>query len=64
MKAAVIWGDMGADRTDDQYPQVAYCDECFAELMKDEENSGIVHEVPYDPDLHGDCCSRCECEDC
>jgi hypothetical protein len=60
MKAAMIFGDLASDKTDEQYPQVAFCDECYAELMKDEENSGIVNEVSYDPDLHGDCCSRCE----
>ena len=63
MKAAMTWGDMGADETDDQYPQVALCDDCFAELMKDPENSGIVDEVTYDQNAHGTSCSRCGCED-
>jgi len=63
VRAAMIVGNLLSDKTDEQYPQVAYCEECFTALMKDEENSGIVNEVSYDPELHGDCCSRCEdCE--
>lgn len=62
MKAAKVFGDLSSDKTDEQYPEVAFCEECFDKAMEDQENSGIVHEVPYDPELHGDCCSRCECE--
>ncbi|WP_243359610.1 hypothetical protein [Fundidesulfovibrio terrae] len=64
MKAAKIFGDLSSDKTDEQYPEVAFCGKCFNKLMEDQENSGIVHEVPYDPELHGDCCSICDCEDC
>jgi len=63
MKAAIVYGDMLSDKTDEQYPQIAYCDECFADIEKAGEDSGIVHEVPYDAELHGKCCERCECEE-
>ncbi|WP_211252468.1 hypothetical protein [Maridesulfovibrio frigidus] len=47
-----------SDSTDEQYPEVAYCDDCFELMMKNEEDSGIVGEVNYE-DHHGDECQRC-----
>lgn len=61
MKSCAVWGDLGADRTDDQYPTVNYCDECFELLSKPDEDgeSSIVHETTFDL-CHGDTCARCE----
>lgn len=60
MKAVKIWGNLASDKTDEQYPEVAICDDCFNAQMENQEDSGIVHEVDYDPDLHGTECHYCE----
>lgn len=64
MKAARMFGNLSSDKTDEQYPEYAYCEKCFDALMKDEENSGIIHEVTYDPELHGNCCRICDPDNC
>ncbi|WP_031485822.1 hypothetical protein [Maridesulfovibrio frigidus] len=59
MKAAQICGNLASDDTDEQYPVVAYCDECFERLMLAGEDSVIVNEVSYEAS-HGDECHSCE----
>ena len=36
-----VWGDMGADRTADQYPTVAVCEDC----IKEQESSGEDNQI-------------------
>lgn len=58
MKTVVVWGNMSADRTADQYPTENVCDECFKTESAKEE-SKIVQEVDkYDP-AYGDECFFC-----
>jgi len=44
MQTCQIWGDMSADRVDDQYPTVTVCDAC-AEAHSQGENAAILHVV-------------------
>ena len=60
MKSCVIVGNLCADKTDDQYPTVNYCDECFEVLSKanDDGKSQIVNETAFDI-CHGEKCEKC-----
>ena len=42
MQLCTLWGNMSADRTDEQYPQANVCDECIQKYSTAEE-SPIVH---------------------
>lgn len=58
MKSCQIWGDLGADRVDEQYPTVTVCDACVAE-NRGGEDAAIVGVVgSYDP-AYGDECHFC-----
>jgi|YNPNPStandDraft_1061719.scaffolds.fasta_scaffold109735_2 hypothetical protein len=58
MQTCQIWGDMSADRVDDQYPTVTVCDAC-AEAHSQGENAAILHVVGgYDED-YGEQCYFC-----
>ena len=42
MKRAVVFGDLGADSTSDQYPTITLCDDCIAEDRKLKDDSQVV----------------------
>jgi hypothetical protein len=60
MKAAMVYGDLTSDSTSEQYPTEVFCDDCFEEASKidDDGESSIINEVTYDSSL-GQECSRC-----
>ncbi len=59
MKSCQIWGDLAADRVDDQYPTVTVCDAC-AEANRQGENPAIVAVVGGYDEGHGDECHFCD----
>jgi hypothetical protein len=59
MKLCTLWGDMSADRADDQYPQANVCEECIRKYASSED-SPIVHvNGNYEP-AYGEECALCE----
>ena len=59
MKSCQIWGDLSADRVDDQYPTVTVCNEC-AEAHSQGEDAAIVAVVGGYEESYGDECHFCE----
>jgi hypothetical protein len=62
MKRAVIFGDLSADSTSDQYPTVTLCDDCIAKDEKLREDSQIVSIDGNAPD-DSESCEWCGAEE-
>lgn len=58
MKTCTIWGDLSSDRTGEQYPTVAVCDDCVKAEQARGEDSQIVTVGDYDSD-YGNVCEFC-----
>ncbi|EZQ00930.1 hypothetical protein [Acinetobacter sp. Ver3] len=59
MQLCTLWGNMSADRTDEQYPQANVCDECIQKYSTAEE-SPIVHINGSYESVYGEECALCE----
>ena len=59
MKLCTLWGDMTADRADDQYPQKNVCEECIKE-HSNSENSPIVQINGSYDSAYGEECALCD----
>ena len=59
MQLCTLWGNMSADRTDEQYPQANVCDECIQKYSTAEE-SPIVHINGSYESAYGEECTLCE----
>ncbi|WP_287595750.1 hypothetical protein [Thermomonas sp.] len=56
-----VWGDMSADRTADQYPTVAVCEDCIKAQEQSGEDNQLVSggtELVTDTD---ETCHFCDC---
>lgn len=58
MKSCQVWGDLSADRVNDQYPIVTVCNDCTAENLKGEETAIVAVVGGYDA-ANGEACSFC-----
>lgn len=58
MKTCTIFGDMQSERTADQYPTVALCNDCIKQDSLSDEDSQIVTLGDYD-ESYGDSCEWC-----
>lgn len=58
MQLCTLWGDMSADRTDDQYPQANVCDNCVEKYSNIEESPIVLVQGEYDSD-YGEECELC-----
>jgi len=58
MKSCQIWGDLSADRADDQYPTVTVCNDCV-EAHSRGEDAAIVAVVGEYDEAYGDECHFC-----
>ena len=58
MKSCQIWGDLSADRVDDQYPTVMVCNECVKEYSQGEDAAIVMVVGDYDEAI-GDECHFC-----
>lgn len=58
MKICQIWGDMAADRVDDQYPTVAVCEDCVTAHTKGEDAMIVAVVGDYD-EAYGEECYFC-----
>lgn len=59
MKTCKIYGRLGSDRTDEQYPTVNLCDECVSGEQSLGENSKIINIDEYDS-AYGETCEFCQ----
>lgn len=59
MQLCTLWGNMSADRTDEQYPQANVCDECI-QIYSNSEESPIVHINGSYESSYGEECILCE----
>ena len=59
MKTCKIYGDLTADRADDIYPTVQFCDACAKRDNERGEGNAIVEVLGYDPS-YGDECDNCK----
>lgn len=59
MKLCTLWGDMSADRTDDQYPQANVCEACI-KAYDNAEDSPIVHINGGYDSAFGEECALCD----
>ena len=59
MKSCTIYGDMSSDKSSENYPTVAICDECVAADQASGENSQIVTVSNHDMS-DGDTCAFCD----
>lgn len=59
MQLCTLWGDMSADRTDDQYPQANVCDNCVEKYSNIEDSPIVLVQGEYDSD-YGEECALCE----
>lgn len=58
MKSCQIWGDLSADKIDDQYPTVTVCEACV-EPNRAGENAAIVAVVGGYDQANGEECHFC-----
>ncbi|MEF3080779.1 hypothetical protein V3391_00930 [Luteimonas sp. SMYT11W] len=59
-QACTLWGAMGSDSTDEQYPQRNVCGACIAEDEKRGEDAQIVSiNGDYDDSLGPECGLEC-----
>lgn len=58
MKSCQVWGDLSADRVEDQYPTVTVCNDCTVENLKGEEPAIVTVVGGYDP-VNGEECKFC-----
>lgn len=58
MRICTVWGDLSADKTDEQYPTDVYCDECFHAMDSSGEESGVVNSQD-DDGSYGSTCFNC-----
>ena len=58
MQSCQVWGDMSADRFDDQYPTVTVCNNCAEANVKGEDAAIVMIVGGYD-EAYGDECYFC-----
>jgi hypothetical protein len=61
MKTCVVWGNLSADRTSDQYPSVAVCDDCAKSeaIGSEDRDAAIISVGPFDPSFGDHECHFC-----
>ncbi len=59
MKSCTIFGDMSSDKSRENYPTVAVCDDCVAADKEAGEESQIVTVSAYDSS-DGETCHFCD----
>lgn len=62
MKTCMVWGDLSADRTSDQYPSVAVCDDCAETqaVSSEDHDAAIISVGPFDSSYGDDECHFCD----
>lgn len=59
MKSCTIYGDMSSEKSSENYPTVAVCDQCVAEQQAAGEDCQIVAVSSHDLS-DGDTCCFCD----